>query len=115
MFGLLIVAAAAIFGAVAAIILLVAWAVRREDACLTMADLPPGRAAHVVRRLLDLHVVGVDAYGQDPRSEASFTATGRQPDTDPSAGAGNLPGSIPGPWETEHGHWDTGPRTVAPV
>lgn len=59
MFGLLIVIAAAAFGAVAAVILLVAWAVRREDAYLTMADPPAGPLTLAVRRLLGLHAKGI--------------------------------------------------------
>jgi hypothetical protein len=81
MFGLLIAIAAAIFGAVAAIILLIAWAVRGEDVDRTMADPPPGLAAHAVRRLLGLHATGVAPPGQDQhpgrRNGAAFTATGQ--------------------------------------
>jgi hypothetical protein len=81
MFGLLIAIAAATFGAVAAIILLIAWAVRGEDGGRTMAGPPPGLVTHAVRRLLGLHATGVAPPGQDQhpgrRHGSGYTATGQ--------------------------------------
>jgi hypothetical protein len=59
MFQLLIAVSGAAFGAALAIIAFVAWAVRREDACLSMAEEAPGPITRAVRRLLGLHVIGV--------------------------------------------------------
>ena len=59
MFELLIAVSGATFGAVLAIIAFVAWAVRREDAYLSMAEEAPGPVARSVRRLLGLHVMGL--------------------------------------------------------
>lgn len=59
MLELLIAVSAAVFGAVLAIIAFVAWAVRREDACLSMAEDAPGPITKAVRRLLGLHVMGI--------------------------------------------------------
>lgn len=59
MLELLIAVSGAAFGAVLAIIAFVAWAVRREDACLSMAEDAPGPITRAVRRILGLHVMGV--------------------------------------------------------
>jgi hypothetical protein len=61
MFGLLLVIAAVAIGTVAAVILLVAWAVRREDTGLTMVNPAPGRVTYAVRRLLGLYSTGLAA------------------------------------------------------
>jgi hypothetical protein len=95
MFELLIAVSGAAFGAVLAIIAFVAWAVRREDACLSMAEDAPGPITRAVRRLLGLHVMGVTgparpAYHTDRRASrrADWPAHGRdsRPDywNDPS-------------------------------
>ena len=74
MLELLIAVSAAAFGAVLAIIAFVAWAVRREDACLSMAEDAPGPITKAVRRLLGLHVMGLAGparpayYGRRPAS-----------------------------------------------
>jgi hypothetical protein len=59
MFELLIAVSAAVLGGALVIITFVAWAVRREDACLSMAEEAPGPITRSVRRLLGLHVMGV--------------------------------------------------------
>jgi len=100
MFGLLIVIAAAAAMTMAAVILLVAWAVRREDAYLTMADPAPGRAAHFVRRLLGLYAIGVASPGQDQHTPRDG---GPAPWPDP----GDLPADWPGPRGPGPARWDT--------
>jgi hypothetical protein len=77
MFVLLIAVAAAVFGATAAIVLLVAWAVRREDACLTMADPPSGPVTLAVRRLLGLQAMGI--AGPARPGTATQAGLGRRP------------------------------------
>lgn len=100
MFGLLIVFAAAAFGAVAAVILLVAWAIRREDACLTMVGPAPSRAAHFVRRLLGLYAIGVASPGQDQHTPPAG-GPARWQDSD------GLPAGWPGPRGPGPAQWDT--------
>jgi hypothetical protein len=102
MFGLLIVIAAAAIGAVAAVILVVAWAIRREDSCLTMVDPAPGRAAHFARRLLGLHAIGMAAPGED-QHRVRGNGSAAWPDGDP----GDLPADWPGPRGPGPGRWDT--------
>ena len=100
MFGLLIVIAIVITGSVAAVVALVAWAIRREDTYLTMVDPAPGRAAHFVRRLVGLYAIGVASPGQDqhtPRDRGP--APGQDPD--------DLPADGPGPRGPGPARWDT--------
>lgn len=70
MLELLIVVSAAAFGAVGAIIGFVAWAVRHEDARLSLADRASGPVTHGVRRLLGVHVMGVPGPARlEPRGD----------------------------------------------
>ncbi|HEY2579175.1 MAG TPA: hypothetical protein VGI74_22945 [Streptosporangiaceae bacterium] len=102
MFGLLIVIAAVTIaiGATAAVIVLVAWAVRREDHSLTMADPAPSRAAHTVRRLLGLYATGVATPGQDQH-------TVRGDDPGPWQDPDDSPADWPGPRGPGPARWDT--------
>jgi hypothetical protein len=65
MFGLIIAISAAAFGAATAVILLVAWGIRREDAWLTMGSPAPDRITRSVRRLNGLYTLGIAAPGED--------------------------------------------------
>jgi hypothetical protein len=88
MFGLLIVIAAVTIGSVAAFILLVAWAIRREESYGTMVDQAPGRATQFVRRLLGLHARGIASPWPDQDSD-------------------DLPADWPGPRGPGPARWDT--------
>jgi hypothetical protein len=88
MFGLLIVIAAVTIGAVAAVILLVAWAIRREETYCTLVDQAPGRTTHFVRRLLGLHARGIASPWADQDSD-------------------DLPAGWPGPRGPRPIRWDT--------
>jgi hypothetical protein len=91
MLELLIAVSAAAFGAVLAIIAFVAWAVRREDARLSMAEDAPGPMTRAVRRLLGLHVMGIagparPAYhtGRRTGRAADWPAHGRDRESRPA-------------------------------
>jgi hypothetical protein len=74
MFELLIAVSGAVFAATLAVIAFVSWAIRREDACLSMAEEAPGPITRAVRRLLGLHVMGLTG----PARPAYYP--GRRPD-----------------------------------
>lgn len=59
MLGLFIAAGAATIVALAAIIAIMAWAIRREDACLTMTGPAPTRTTRVVRGMLGVYTTGL--------------------------------------------------------
>lgn len=100
MFGLLIVIAAVAIVAVTTVILLVAWAIRREETHFTMVDPAPGRAAHFVRRILGLHAIGVASPGQDQHMV-------RGSDSGAWQGPEDLLADWPGPRGPGPGRWDT--------
>jgi hypothetical protein len=99
MLELLFAVSGAAFGAVLAIIALVAWAVRREDACLSMAEDAPGPITRAVRRLLGLHVMGVAGPA---RPGYSGRRTGRPADW-PAYGSGRE--GRPAYWNDPPGDW----------
>lgn len=100
MFELLIAVSGAAFGAVLAIIAFVAWAVRREDACLSMAEDAPGPITRAVRRLLGLHVMGLAGPAR-PAYHAG-RRTSRRADW-PTHGSGR--GNRPAYWNDPSGSW----------
>lgn len=103
MFELLIAVSGAAFGAVLAIIAFVAWAVRREDACLSMAEEAPGPITRAVRRLLGLHVMGVAG----PARPAYYP--GRHPDRPSGPARGSHGAGRPADWPA-HGSGREGRR-----
>jgi hypothetical protein len=111
MFELLIAVSGAAFGAVLAIIALVAWAVRREDACLSMAEEAPGPITRGVRRLLGLHVMGVagparPAYYPGRPGQALRPQGGRRPADWPAHGSDRQ--GRPAYWNDPSGDWPAG-------
>jgi hypothetical protein len=72
MLDLLTAICAAAFGATVAVITLVAWAVRREDACLTMTSTSRDPVLRGVRRLLGVHVMGMTSTARPETTDDQY-------------------------------------------
>ena len=103
MLELLIAVSGAAFGAVMAIIAFVAWAVRREDACLSMAEDASGPITRAVRRLLGLHVMGLAGPARPAYHAGGRTS--RRADW-PAHGSGR--DNRPAYWNDPSGNWPDG-------
>jgi hypothetical protein len=83
MLDLLTVICAAAFGATVAVITLVAWAIHREDACLTMTDHAQDPVFRGVRRMLGVHVMGMTGPARPDPADDPYFGYLAEPDEDP--------------------------------